>query len=152
MSYLCYLCLFAYSGVQHILCCVFALFFCVLCTLLACFCGLSFFDGPFDILYSLYLILLYRREGGHSRVIEKEEYSGIVCNLLLLVYSFVIFFCSLNIRRLTKVKFYKMYPLTLEFVLLSLNGMIYNVNDQDNNCWLNLENSSNKWQRSMAPD
>ena len=32
MSYnLCYLCLFAYSGVQHILCCVFALFFLVLC-------------------------------------------------------------------------------------------------------------------------
>ena len=30
MSYLRYLCLFAYSCVQHILCCVFALFFCVL--------------------------------------------------------------------------------------------------------------------------
>jgi hypothetical protein len=27
MSYLRYLCLFAYSGVQHILCCVFVLFF-----------------------------------------------------------------------------------------------------------------------------
>jgi len=33
MSYLRYLCLFAYSDVQHILCCVFALFFFVLCTL-----------------------------------------------------------------------------------------------------------------------
>jgi len=30
MSYLRYLCLFAYSGVQHILCCVFVLFFFVL--------------------------------------------------------------------------------------------------------------------------
>jgi len=30
MSYLCYLCLFAYSGVQHILCCVFVSFFFVL--------------------------------------------------------------------------------------------------------------------------
>jgi hypothetical protein len=29
MSYLRYLCLFAYSGVQHILCCVFVLFFLV---------------------------------------------------------------------------------------------------------------------------
>jgi len=29
MSYLRYLCLFTYSGVQHILCCVFALFFLV---------------------------------------------------------------------------------------------------------------------------
>ena len=33
MSYLRYLYLFAYSGVQHILCCVFALFYFVLCPL-----------------------------------------------------------------------------------------------------------------------
>ena len=33
MSYLRYLCLFAYSGDQDILCCVFVLFFFVLCTL-----------------------------------------------------------------------------------------------------------------------
>jgi hypothetical protein len=31
LSYLCYLCLFAHSGVQHILCCVFVLVFFVLC-------------------------------------------------------------------------------------------------------------------------
>ena len=31
MSYLRYLCLFAYSGVQHILCCVFAMIVFVLC-------------------------------------------------------------------------------------------------------------------------
>jgi hypothetical protein len=31
MSYLRYLCLFAHSGVQHILCCVFAFFVFVLC-------------------------------------------------------------------------------------------------------------------------
>ena len=31
MSYLRYLCLFAHSGVQHILCCVFVLFVFVLC-------------------------------------------------------------------------------------------------------------------------
>jgi len=30
VAYLCYLCLLAYSGVQHILCCVFDLFFLVL--------------------------------------------------------------------------------------------------------------------------
>ena len=33
MSYLRYLCLFTYSGVQHILCCVFVLFVFVLCAL-----------------------------------------------------------------------------------------------------------------------
>jgi hypothetical protein len=42
VSYLRYLCLFAYSGVQHILCCVFVLFFFVS--------GLSIFDCPFGIL------------------------------------------------------------------------------------------------------
>ena len=31
MSYLRYLCLFAYSGIQHILCCGFVLFVFVLC-------------------------------------------------------------------------------------------------------------------------
>ena len=34
MSYLHYLCLFTYSGVQYILCCVFVLFVFVLCTLM----------------------------------------------------------------------------------------------------------------------
>ena len=33
MSYLCCLCLLTYDGVQHILCCIFVLFFFVLCTL-----------------------------------------------------------------------------------------------------------------------
>ena len=67
---LCYLCLFAQSGVQHILYCVFVLFFFVLCTLccqflwnvyfwltlrysLTCiysFSGLSIFDCAFGIL------------------------------------------------------------------------------------------------------
>ena len=33
MSYLCYLCSFVHSGVQHVLCCVFALVLFVLCLL-----------------------------------------------------------------------------------------------------------------------
>jgi hypothetical protein len=36
MSYLRYLCLFVYNGVQHILCCVFALFFFILPVSLDC--------------------------------------------------------------------------------------------------------------------
>ena len=35
MSYLRYLCLFTYSGVKYILCCVFVLLIFVLCTLYA---------------------------------------------------------------------------------------------------------------------
>ena len=33
MSYFCYLCLFTYSGVEHLLCCSLVLFFFALCTL-----------------------------------------------------------------------------------------------------------------------
>ena len=36
MSYLCYLCLLAYRDVQHILCCVFALFVFVFCLVYQC--------------------------------------------------------------------------------------------------------------------
>ena len=47
MSYLRYLCLFAHSGVQHILCCVFALFFFIYVDSCS---GLSIFDCDFGIL------------------------------------------------------------------------------------------------------
>jgi hypothetical protein len=47
MSYLGYMCLFTYIGVQYILCCVFVLS-CV--PYVAGFSGLSIFDCPFGIL------------------------------------------------------------------------------------------------------
>jgi len=50
MSYLRYLCLFAYSDIQHILCCVFVLFFFVLCTLCYQFLWIVNFDCLFGIL------------------------------------------------------------------------------------------------------
>jgi hypothetical protein len=49
-SYLRYLCLFAHNGVQHILCCVFVLFFFILCTLCCQFLWIVLFDCPFGIL------------------------------------------------------------------------------------------------------
>jgi hypothetical protein len=52
MSYLRYVCLLAHSGVQHILCRVFALLFFVLCTL-CCFSRLSIFDFHFGIIQRL---------------------------------------------------------------------------------------------------
>jgi len=52
MSYLRYMCLFAYSSVQHILWCVYVMFClspsCV--PYVASFSGLSIFDCPFGIL------------------------------------------------------------------------------------------------------
>jgi hypothetical protein len=53
MSYLCHLCLFAHSGVQHALCCVFGLFVFVLCPRVpnvVSVSGLSILDCPFGIL------------------------------------------------------------------------------------------------------
>jgi len=50
---LCDLCLFEHSGVQHILCCVFALFLSVLCYV-ASFYGLSFLIGP-SVFSKIYL-------------------------------------------------------------------------------------------------
>jgi len=50
MSYLHYFCLFAHSGVQHILCCVFVLFFFVLYTLCCQFLWIVHSDGLFSIL------------------------------------------------------------------------------------------------------
>ena len=44
VSYLRYMCLFAYSGVNHILCCAFVLFVFVLCAL--CCSGLPYFIVP----------------------------------------------------------------------------------------------------------
>ena len=52
MSYLRYLCLFAYSGVQHILVCVFVLFFLVLCTVAL--------DCPFLIATSVFYNVYFR--------------------------------------------------------------------------------------------
>jgi hypothetical protein len=46
MSYLRYFCSFVYSVVQHILCCVFALFFFVLCTLCCLFLWIILFWLP----------------------------------------------------------------------------------------------------------
>ena len=47
MSYLRYLCLFGYSGVQHVLCCGFVLFVFVLCLVypnVSSFCEFSILD------------------------------------------------------------------------------------------------------------
>ena len=47
MSYLCCLCLFAHSGIQHILCCVFVLFVFIMCVPnVASVSELSIFDSP----------------------------------------------------------------------------------------------------------
>jgi len=55
MSYLPYLCLFVYSGIQHILCCVLVLIAFFLCTLCCQFLWIVHFGLPFR--YSLAFIV-----------------------------------------------------------------------------------------------
>ena len=52
MSYLCYLCLIAHSGVQQILCCAFGLYFFIY---VASFSGLSIFDCRYSLTCIYYL-------------------------------------------------------------------------------------------------
>jgi hypothetical protein len=64
ISYLRYLCLFMCSGVQHILCCVFALFVFVLCTICCQFLWIVLFWWPLLVFSNVYLLstgILYLR-------------------------------------------------------------------------------------------
>ena len=65
MSYLRYLCLFAHSGVQYILCCVFVVFFCLrlLYTMLPVSLDCQFLIAPsvFSHVYLINLYILYTR-------------------------------------------------------------------------------------------
>jgi len=69
MSYLRYLCLFAYSGVQHILCCVFVLLFFIWCTLCCQFLWIVHFDCLFAILSGL-LCHVYSDENKFNNILE----------------------------------------------------------------------------------
>jgi len=65
MSYLCYLCLFTFNGVQHILCCLFGLVVFVLCTqMLPVFLGCPFFVAP-SVLSYVYVVPLRFHIGIH---------------------------------------------------------------------------------------
>jgi hypothetical protein len=59
MSYLRYLCLFAYSDVQQILCCVFALFLFVLCPHVTSLSSVSIFDCPFGTCLRILVLSKY---------------------------------------------------------------------------------------------
>ena len=62
MSYLRYLCLFTYNGVQHILCCVFLFCLSSFCVPdVANFSGVSILDLPFRFsLTFIYILASYR--------------------------------------------------------------------------------------------
>ena len=57
MSYVRYLCLFMHSGVQLILCCVFVLFFFVLCTICCQFLWIVLILLPLSVFSNVYIAL-----------------------------------------------------------------------------------------------
>ena len=67
MSYLRYFCLFTYSGVQHILCCVFVLFVFVLCTLYCQFLWIVHFWLPLSVFFNVYLFYYINIVFGNER-------------------------------------------------------------------------------------
>jgi hypothetical protein len=95
MSYLRYLCLFAHSGVHHILCCVFISFFVVLCTpCCQCIWIVHFFYCP-SVFSNVYL-----KEAGttyHSPVpVSTPGFSFLGGSRLALVFVFrIVLFCCL---------------------------------------------------------
>ena len=79
--------LFAYSGVQHIVCCVFDLFFVFFCVpYVACFIGLSILDCPLRILL-------------RSFILHRSGEQGLVCcfvGLVVVQVLLILFFLSVD--------------------------------------------------------
>jgi hypothetical protein len=91
-SYLQFLCLFAYSGVQYILCCVFALFVFVLCTLCRQFLWIVHFCLP--LWFSLTFISYFESKvWGMTFIIniERIQTSTLVLFSVMFCVSFFVF-------------------------------------------------------------
>jgi len=108
MSYLCYLCLFSYSGVQHIL---FLLCFSSSCVLyVAGFSRLSIFDCPFGILERLLTVtqrvlnveqelLILQEHPSTPRFVVGFVLLGLQCVLWIIVCPVIVFACHSSIYR-----------------------------------------------------
>jgi hypothetical protein len=99
MSYLHYFCLFAYSSVQHILCCVFV-FLRHVYSLLPGWSGLSIFYCPFGIL--LTFIYMWR-----NQYLIKIQFK-MMKNLFCLCYRINKFCFVFNLNH-PIIRFYKLY-------------------------------------------
>ena len=99
MSYLRYACFFVYSDVQHIMCCVFVLFFFVYA---ASFYGLSIFDCSFGILYPLFILcaLCCQFLWTVDFLIAPSVFSNVYLSCVPYAASFyglLIFYCSFGV-------------------------------------------------------
>ena len=143
-SYLRYLCLVVYSGVQHILYCVFALFFVVLCTLCCQFLWIVHFwlplryslDCPFFIAPSVFfnVYLYYNRTNRTTCETEQQ------CILIDRSLPNVLIPCSIYIT-IWNFKKRPWYILVLHvksdnIELISANLVIYTQSFINNYKWL----------------
>jgi accessory gene regulator protein AgrB len=75
MSSLRYLCLFVHSGVQHILCCVFALFVFVFVPYVASFSEMSVFIAPLVVFANVYIYNYICRLSTYNSQIADPQFS-----------------------------------------------------------------------------
>jgi len=108
MSYLRYLYLFAYSGVQHILCCVFVLFVFVWCTLYCQFLWIVHFWLPLSVFFNVYLfyyiniVFVCEREEEHELLQKVRVCCIIYCLLQVGNYSKLQCFSKQTWQRLNR--------------------------------------------------
>ena len=86
MSYLYYLCLSAHSGVQHILCCVFVLFFFVLCILCCQFVWIVHFLIATLVVSNVYLSQIYPHVIHFT--LPKTYKPHVYCNSITYIYIY----------------------------------------------------------------
>ena len=125
ISYLRYLCLFTHSGVQHILCCVFALFVFVFCVL--CFSGLSIFDCPFGILWHLFnRYVMYSLKLYNSLKWELYGYIAILLPLTWKLFSHQTILIVCNELEQTMLFLSTQYILANTIAIAQMNSYLFN--------------------------
>ena len=97
MSYLRDLCLFVYSGVQHILTCAFVLLVFVVCTICCQFLWIVLFFWPFGILYRLFT-------KNQSETTVCYLWSVIMCKSSLSLFVILMIDTSISTSETTKIQ------------------------------------------------
>ena len=112
MSYLPYLCLLAYSGVQHILCFCFVLYFFVLCTLCCQFLCFSSYFVPYVASFSVFLRIVYS-------MLQVSLFFFVLCTLCCQFLCFSSY-CVPNVASFSVFLriVYSMLPVSLFFFVL----------------------------------
>ena len=128
VSYLRYMCLIQYCGVQHILCCVFVLFFFVLCTICCQFLWIARFWLP--LRYSLTFIQNIQYNDVKMCAVHQHffvsEYRIYFCDVYVpitnqLPVHILIYYLSCSIINLANNKRYTAFLLYSTYIYIDMN-------------------------------